>query len=275
GGATTGTARLVRVAARRDRVVLPVWIVTVTGLAAAVVSTFESTVADEAARVATAQFSASNPLTRVFDGPAAGTELGAMIMVEAYLILAVLTAIMSLQAVTRHTRLEEETGRAELVGSTAVGREARLLAALLLTMGAALVVGAAITTVLTAGGHGGAGAVAAGASITATGWVFAAVAAVTAQVMSTARAANATAGAVLAGAFVLRAVGDLMGTVEASGVEVTSAWPSWLSPLGWGQQVRPYADDRWWVLALPVLTALALVAVAAVLQARRDVGLGM
>jgi ABC-2 type transport system permease protein len=77
-----------------------------------------------------AAFTAGNRLSRAFDGPASGTELGAMAMVETYAVLAVLAGLMSLLIVTRLTRQDEETGRAELVGSAAVGRRARLLAAL-------------------------------------------------------------------------------------------------------------------------------------------------
>ena len=32
---------------------------------------------------------------------------------------------------------------------------------------------------------------------------------------------------------------------------MVSGWPTWLSPIGWAEQVRPYDDNAWWVLALP------------------------
>ena len=48
---------------------------------------------------------------------------------------------------------------------------------------------------------------------------------------------------------------------------VISGWPSWLSPLGWGMLVRPFGDERWWVLALPVIGAAACVTVAFALAA--------
>ena len=43
---------------------------------------------------------------------------------------------MSVQAVVRHTRQNEETGRAELVRAAVVGRYAALAAALVATVGA-------------------------------------------------------------------------------------------------------------------------------------------
>lgn len=273
--ALTGTRRLVRLALRRDRVLLPVWIIAISGIAAAVVRAYEATVPTVTDRVTTAMFSAGNPMARVFDGPASGTELGAMAMVEAYQVLAILTALMSAQAVVRHTRQDEETGRAELLGSAVVGRHARLAAALVVTLAANLVLGAALAAVLAAGDLGGRGALAAGMSVAGIGWVFAGIAAVSAQVFSTARAANAAAGAALGGAFLVRAAGDLLGDVASNGVAVISAWPSWLSPIGWGQQVRPFYEDNWWIAGLFVGVMAAGVCAAFVLEAHRDVGPGM
>ena len=50
---------------------------------------------------------------------------------------------------------------------------------------------------------------------------------------------------------------------------------SWLSPIGWNQQIRAFAGDRWWVLALPVALCLVLVPAAFALRARRDLGAGL
>ncbi len=271
----TGTWRLARLAARRDRVVLPVWITAIAVLAWGVVASYLDTHPTEADRLATARLSASNPLTRIFDGPASGTEIGAMAMVEGYKILAILAALMAAQAVIRHTRREEETGRAELVGSAAVGRHAPLVAALAVALGACVLLGIAVAAGIAVTGLAWTGAWAAGLAVAGTGGVFAGVAAVAVQVFSTARGASGLVSGALGAAFVVRAVGDLRGTVGADDVVLVSAWPSWLSPMGWGQQVRPFAEDNWWIAALFVGTTGLLVAVAAVLVARRDVGTGL
>ncbi|WP_024286839.1 ABC transporter permease [Cellulomonas sp. KRMCY2] len=271
----TGTGRLVRLAVRRDRILLPVWILAISGIAGAVVASYAATLPNEAERAVTAAFSASNPMTRVFDGAASGTSLGAMSLVEGYKVLAILTALMSAQAVVRHTRQDEETGRAELLGSAVVGRHARLTAALVVTLSADLVLGAAVAGALVGTDLPVSGSLAAGVAVAGTGWVFAGIAAVAAQVLTTARGANAVAAAALGVAFVVRAVGNLLGEVTDSGVELVTAWPAWLSPLGWGQEVRPFDQDNWWVAGLFVGLTAVLVAVAFVLTAHRDVGSGM
>jgi ABC-2 type transport system permease protein len=50
---------------------------------------------------------------------------------------------------------------------------------------------------------------------------------------------------------------------------------SWLSPLGWAQQVRPFAGDRWWALAVPLVATATLTAFALALLRRRDLGAGV
>lgn len=68
--------------------------------------------------------------------------------------------------------------------------------------------------------------------------------------------------------YVLRAVGDTAG-------ESGPSWLRWLSPIGWGQQVRPYQGDRWFVLLIPVVFFVVVTAVAYALVARRDHGAGL
>jgi ABC-2 type transport system permease protein len=273
--ALAGTGQLVRLALRRDRILLPVWIVAVVGMLALVVSTITALYATEADRRFAAAFSAASPVARLFDGPASGTELGAMVMVEAYVVLAILVSLMSAQAVVRHTRQDEETGRAELLGSTVIGHHARLIAALIVVTAANLVLAAATAVMLVASGLEVVGSIVSGLALAAVGLAFAAVASVTAQVAQTQRTANGLAGAVLGVAFLLRAVGDVSGEVAPSEVELISAWPSWLSPIGWGQQIRPFHQDNVEVFGLFAAFVVVLVAVAFFLTEHRDIGAGM
>ena len=74
---------------------------------------------------------------------------------------------------------------------------------------------------------------------------------------------------VLAASFLIRAVGD------ASGDATGPTFLSWLSPIGWGQQVRPYAGDRFWVLLIPCLFIPLALWAAFALESRRDLGAGL
>jgi ABC-2 type transport system permease protein len=271
----TGTPRLIRLALRRDRVQLAVWLLGVPGLMATIATTMEGLYADEAERTAVVAFSANSPVARAFDGPASGTSLGAMVIAEGFMLLAVLVALMSTFLVVRHTRQNEETGRAELIGAAVVGHHALLAAALAVAVVANLVVGAGVTAVLLLYDLPVLGSVLTGVALAAVGLAFAGVAAVTSQVFESARAANGVAGAVVGVAFLLRAVGDALGSVGPTGLEVISAWPSWLSPIGWGQQVRPFHQDQLAPLLLLLALTAALTALAVTLISHRDLGTGM
>ena len=170
--------------------------------------------------------------------------------------------------VIRHTRADEEAGRSELVGSAAVGRLAGLTAAL----GVAAAANAVLTVLLLAAllylGLPAAGSAVFALVITTCGLAFAAVAAVAAQLCASARAARGTAIGVLGAAYLLRAVGD---AASAGG----PGWLTWLSPLGWTELARPYTQDRWWVLALPLALTAAATAAAYALTMLRDHGAGL
>lgn len=273
--AFTGTGRLARLVLRRDRVRLAVWVLGTPLLGYALAGSVKGFYPDEAARAGYATTSASSLVARAFNGPIAGTDLGAVVVAESYVTLALLAALLSTFAVVRHTRQNEETGRAELLGASAVGRYALLTAALLVVVAANVLAAALLAVALAGAGLPLAGSVAAAAAVGGVGVAFTGVAAVTAQIPVTSRGANALAAAAVGIAFLLRAAGDVLGEQTDGGTRVVSAWPSWLSPLGWGNQVRAFGGERWWTLALPVALLAAGVALAYALAERRDVGAGL
>ncbi|MFI5486053.1 ABC transporter permease [Micromonospora echinaurantiaca] len=271
----TATGALARLVLRRDRVRLAIWVLGAPLLGYALAESVVGIYPDEPARVGYATTSASSLVARAFNGPIAGTDLGAVVVAETYVTLALIFALLSTFAVVRHTRQNEETGRAELLGASVVGRYALLTAALLVVVTANVAAAALLAAGLAAAGLPLAGSLVAAGAIGGVGVAFTGVAAVTSQLSVTSRGANALAAAVVGVAFLLRAAGDVLGDQTDGGLRVVSAWPSWLSPLGWGNQVRAYVDDRWWVLALPVALLLAAVVAAYALAERRDIGAGL
>lgn len=259
----TGTGALVRLALRRDRVVLPLWSIIIGLLPVvygkAIMGLYTTQSQLDAFAASTATLKSEIALV----GPIFGSSVGALTTWRAGYLFTFL-AVAVILTVVRHSRTEEETGRTELLESTAVGRYAGLTAALLVAALGTAVSAVAGTLGLVSIGVGGSGAIAFGAAVFGVGAVFAGVAAVTAQVSTSARLARGIAFGVLAVAFLFRAVGD-----------AGSGTLSWLSPIGWAQQLRPYADERWWVLLLSAATAVVLVAVAYRLLGHRDLGAGL
>jgi polyether ionophore transport system permease protein len=261
----TGTATLARFAARRDRRLIAgcvIGIVLVVFASASSLRSLYPTAADRAKVAATLR---DNPAVIALRGPDRGLEtLGGLIAFQLGANGAVAVALMSLLLTGRYTRTEEERGRTELVRAAAVGRFAPPTAAVALVAAIDLVTGAGVTGVLLVLGQPFAGSLALGSAFAATGIVFGAVAALTAQITDSARAAHGLAAAALGVAYVLRAAGD-----------VGDGTLSWLSPIGWGQATRPFAGERWWPLLLSLAAAAALLAVAFALLARRDLGSGL
>ena len=264
----TGTGTLVRSIVRRDRVRITVWVLaiglSVMGSVASFATTYP-TAADRQARARLLDGSAAS----LFVGPSYGLDdytYGAMTAHELLPLIAVAVALMNIFLVVGQTRAEEESGRAELVAATAVGRQASTVAALVVVSGADLLLCGLLTFGLPVSLHGLStrGSFAFAASLAGVGFVFAGVSLIAAQLTVAARAALGAASVAMAGAYVVRAVGDM-----GNGVV------SWLSPFGWATETRPYVDERWWTFAFPAVASVGLVGIAFRIAGRRDLGAGL
>jgi ABC-2 type transport system permease protein len=264
----TGTWSLIRLILRRDRVRLLVWIGVLSVLPLSVAASFAELYPTDASRQLLGLSIQGNPAMEGFLGPLFDTGLGGLVAWRIIVPLGALVALMSMFTVIRHTRAEEEAGRRDLLGSTVVGRQAPLVSALSVTLIVNLVLAAIVGAGLLGSDLSGGGSLAFALGILMFGWSFAGIAAVAAQMTETAGGARGIAGATLGFVFLLRVVGD---ATRADGL----GWLSWLSPMGWIQQVRSFAGERWWVLGLGFGLALVLVSIAFWLSTRRDIGAGL
>ncbi|WP_370333263.1 ABC transporter permease [Mycolicibacterium hippocampi] len=259
---------MIRLALRRDRVRLSVWIAVLTLMMAYAPNAIRLAYPEESQRRARVEL-LKTPAGMILGGPMFGeneTDLGVMMANEMMLTLIVAISILAILTVIRHTRAEEESGTAELVLASVVGRYARTTAALVLVAAVNVVLAVTMTAAMAANGFDFVDTAAMCIGVTAVAMVFGAVAAVTAQMWRTGRAATGAAMAVLALATLVRGVGDV---IDHSGSVV-----SWFSPIAWAQQMRAFVDLRWWPLALLVLLTIALITVAALLESRRQYDTG-
>lgn len=265
-GRLTGTSLLIRLALRRERISLTAWVVGIGLVAASTFSAIAALYPDPAERTALVQSIAINPAFLAITGPIGGTSVGA---ISAWRVTAVGTSLVALMAVftvIRRTRADEETGRTELLASSVVGRAAPLAAAVVVAVGASLVIGLLTAAAGVASGQDLVGSLAFGAAMAGCGVAFTGVAAIAAQLAESARTAVGLACAAVAATYALRAVGDVNSSLN---------WLTWLSPQGWAGHIQAYGANNLWVLGLFVALGGVTLAVAVRLLDHRDLGLGM
>jgi ABC-2 type transport system permease protein len=271
GGTLAGTGTLVRLMLRRDRVKLTSWILSLVAFWTYYTKLVPSAYPKQSDLDAIAGMM-GGPAGRMWTGPTyfldnMTHETFIPAAYGVYLIL--LVALMSILLIIRHTRVEEQTGRAELVRASVVGRHAPLTAAMLVAVIANAIVAVLIAIVMITDplfATEGSLLFAAGSFVS--GLAFAGMTAVIVQVTEYSRTATSlAAGAGLGLAFMIKAFGD-MG--DAHGTLL-----SWFSPFAWPQQTAPFVLDRWWPLLFSLVFAAVTAALGFALSAHRDVGAGL
>lgn len=265
----TGFGPLLRLAWRRDRILVPS---SVLGLVVLAVGSAQATLAlyptDEAASSGLATV-ITNPSIVAMYGPIPSETADAFAVLKTVMMGAFLTAVLAFVVVRRHTRTEEDEGRLELLGSGVVGRWAPLAAASTLAS-----IAVVLAAVLSGAGLAALGMDPAGSAAFAVAWLTAGLAmvgvsAVVVQLASTTRGAAGLGFGFLGAMYALRAMAD-----SADAGTVVHAL-GWLSPLGWAGRVEAYGANRQWVLLLGVLTLVGGVLLALAVLDRRDLGAGI
>ncbi|WP_308466855.1 ABC transporter permease [Rathayibacter soli] len=271
----TAIGSLLRLRLRRDRVQLTVWVLAIALMTVFTAAAVASEFGTEAERISVVKLATATPALLAFRGVAAGASTGAFFVFDGLTYLAVLAGLMSTFLAVRHSRADEESGRAELIAATSAGRFAPTIATVIEGVIANVAVMVLVFLGLIASGFDVAGSVTFAWALGAVGIAFLGIGLLCAQVFSTSRAANGCAAALVGIAYLVRGIADASGTVSADGLHTTSTWVSWLSPIGWAQKTNPYTDNAWWVALLCVALCAVLVVVTLVLQAVRDTGAGL
>jgi polyether ionophore transport system permease protein len=180
--------------------------------------------------------------------------------------LAIAAAIFGLLAAVRAQRTEEDAGRTELVLAGPVSRRTVNVAAVTVVAAGTLILWLAEFIGFAVAGVPMGGAAYLALATAAVIPVCAGIGAVTGQLASTSRVALELGGALVALLFLLRVVAD---TTNSAG------WLRWATPLGWAEELRPFAGPRPLVLLLPLAATALLLLAAARLGAGRDIGTGI
>jgi ABC-2 type transport system permease protein len=264
-----GTGTLVRLASRRDRVLVPVSVLALVAFAAGSARATLELYPSLGSALDLIRPLLENPASVALYGPMTNLSLDSFAVFKTVLLGGVFVCLLAYIVVRRHTRTEEEAGRLELLGAGAIARRSPLTAAVALGAGAVVVTAVLTAASLAAVGLDGRGSFAFGVSWTVMGLTWVGVTAVAAQLTETTRGTAAVSLGALGLAFLLRALGD------TAGADSPLRLLSWLSPLGWGQKVSPYGSDELWPIWLGLAAFALLVLTAFRLQERRDLGAGI
>jgi ABC-2 type transport system permease protein len=180
--------------------------------------------------------------------------------------LAIFTAIFGLLAAVRALRAEEESGRMELVLAGIVSRRTAYLAAMAAIAAGTLILWLAECAGFLAGGLPAGGSAYLALATVSVVPVCVGVGALASQLAPTRRIALELGGAVIGVLFLLRVIAD-----TASGL----GWLRWATPLGWAEQLRPFAAPQPLVLILPLAASALLLTLAARIAAARDIDTGV
>ncbi len=261
-----GTGPLLRASIRYDGRRFVPFIALATALSVSSVIAYALVFPSAEARAGLAAALGANPALGLIFGPA--RDLTTVDGFNAWRSLALggfLAGLGAILLVTATTRAREDSGQAELLASGVLGRASRLMSAVVMALGGSLVLGliAGLVTVLFGGGVES--SMLLGMTFAATGCMFTGVAALTAQIGSDSRTSNSMAMGVLGVLFVAR---GFLYSISAPD------WTTWLNPLGWIGETRPASGNVWWPLLLAAGFTIVVLALAFVLQARRDFGQG-
>ena len=263
----TGTRPLLRVALRQDLRNIAPWVMLISALSASSVLAYAWIFPDASDRAELATTLGANPALSLIFGPARNLMTADGFNAwRAGQLGAFFAGLMAILVVVRNSRADEDSGQAELVASGVLARQSRLAVALLIALVASVALGVVCFVLTVACGGGVAATLVLASTFTASGLMFAGLAAIAAQLGSDARTASSVAIATLGVCYVLR------GYIDSSG---SPGWVTWLTPLGWLEEARPGTGNNPWPLLLALALAVALVLASFVLQGRRDFGQGM
>jgi ABC-2 type transport system permease protein len=235
--------------------------------AAAQVVGYRSTYPTHADRVAFARTFGGNGAIRLFYGvPHDLLTVGGYAGWRVGGFMSLFAAVWGILAAVRAFRTEEDSGRLELILAAPVAPRRVVMASL-----AAIAIGAgalwlATFIALAASRLPLGGSAYLALTVTSPIPVFVGVGALASQVAPNRRLALGLSLAAMAIAFAVRVIAD---TVSGLG------WLRWTTPLGWVEELRPFAHPHPWVMVLPVCSGLVLLLPVAAIAARRDVGAGM
>ena len=277
---------------RRNWVRFLTWFLIIVGMLAFIVYYYQKLFVDEKELetfVATVNSPSLLSLVGIITHP---VSIGGATWCKGWMMFSLMLGIGILFLMTRNLRADEDQGRAELMRSNPLGIHVRLASSVIAMSALAVVIGVLSALTISAFDvcHLGGKVMCLnpipsawifGLSITGVGLLGVGIGALANELSPSSGAANGLGVAIFGVFYFIRIIGDVQTTwTPATGTDgirylTADGWGqtlSWFSPIAWGQKMDPWGANRWWPLLLSILLAALLVAIAWLIQARRDLG---
>lgn len=261
-----GTLAMIRLMLRRDKIIIPLFVIFVVLFVLFVATSFINLYSDDALRMAFYLQMQSNPTVVALLGKVLDPSIGGLTAWRIGFGISLIIGLINLFLMVRHTRSEERKGRLEMIDSAPVGKQATLSAALLTTFGVNLLIAILVGLGLMAQGLPVYSSFVLGLSIAAFGCLFAAITGVSVQLTESSGDTRYLIVALLVLFFIVRIIGWDDGDYT---------WVSWLSPYGWMHEVAPFAGDHIWVFGIFLIFTAGFSALALWFSSLRDLGAGI
>ncbi|NYF98166.1 ABC transporter permease [Janibacter cremeus] len=240
---------------------LAAWVLGLVALVAITAASITS-LYETPAKLATYADSSDTPAIRMLNGDVAGLQtLGGVMMNELGFVVGFAIPVLAISLTGRGTRREEEAGRLELLLASRMGRQAPLVATVLLALAALTALGALTALTFIVAGADTTGSLVYGLDLVLLGAVFVGITAVLAQAFGHMRSVWGVGLALALASYIVRGAGSVDGT-----------WVVWLSPHGWYDRAAPFGDPQVTPFVVGAVATLVLFTLALRLSARRDVG---
>ncbi len=256
-----------RLLVRRCRIQILAWLLPLWALVASTAPSYEDVYPSLAEREMLVGAMRDSPGTRILYGilPTPGT-IGQLVQWETGTYLVWCSGLMSILLTCRMMRGDEDTGLVEISRGTGVGRWVGFWAPMFVVWGTTALLGAGISGIMLAERSTVeeltvSGSLAFGASITITGWGFAALTALICQLGRDLTQARGTA---------IGAFGVMFGLRVAADDRDGLSWLRWVTPIGWRDIVQPFTDDSWAPVIICTLAALGILGIAGLAFGKRE-----
>lgn len=265
----SGFGRYFRFIVRRERIISSMWIVIMVLFTTGVAAMYPGLFAGTEEIMAMAEMLRSPAMVGMM-GPVYGLEgLNTAILfsetMSCWMMIAI--AVMNIFFINRHTRVDEELGRLEMLRALPIGRlagaKSAMMGAFVLNFVIALLTAVSIIAV-NVDGTTTIGAFAYAFTISVIGFLFAAVTLLMAQLFSTSRGSAGGAFLILGILYVLRALGDVSENIL-----------SYISPMGLGLRTFAFFENNFQYIGIIFAESLVISWLAYLICTKRDMGQGV